>query len=65
MLYITRHGLRLDKVFRKLKGISDPPIHQSGIEQLIKNSKKNRKIRCCFLFTFCQMRTNSTLFEQT
>ena len=52
MLYISRHGLRLDKVIKRHKGNPDPPIHQSGIGKLIENSKKIESLDAIFCSPF-------------
>lgn len=40
MIYLSRHGLRLNKVIRGYRHDPDPPIHHSGIQPLITNSTR-------------------------
>lgn len=52
MLYISRHGLRLNKVLRQYNDDPNPPIHHSGIEPLIENSKRIKKLDAVFCSPF-------------
>jgi broad specificity phosphatase PhoE len=52
VLYLSRHGLRLDKVIKSYQGGPNPPIHHSGIQKLIDNSNKIEKLDAIFCSPF-------------
>jgi len=52
MIYLSRHGLRLDKVQKEHRGNPNPPIHQSGIKQLINTSEVIHNLDAVFCSPF-------------
>jgi len=52
MLYLSRHGLRLNKVVRGYNDDPNPPIHHSGIQPLIENSKVIQNLDAIFCSPF-------------
>jgi len=52
VIYISRHGLRLDKVIKGYRGDPNPPIHNSGIRPLLDESKKIHNIDYVFCSPF-------------
>ena len=52
MLYISRHGLRLNKVKREYNDDPNPPIHHSGIQPLLDESKNIESLDYVFCSPF-------------
>lgn len=53
MIYLIRHGLRVDKIINSYKGDPNPPLHHSGIQPLMGYNIPNLDAIFCSPFLRC------------
>jgi len=63
-LYLSRHGIRLDKILKQYGNDPDVPLHPLGIEQIINNSKEIDSLKYIFTSPFLRCIQTSHFYNR-